>query len=61
MPRMAVDDNQQVSLRMLDLLENPPPPNVRLLATSCNLPPLHRGHDYMGRVNNQVHHPSPVR
>ena len=28
------------SLRMLDLLENPPPPNARLLATAHDLPPL---------------------
>ncbi|WP_024539799.1 type II toxin-antitoxin system TacA family antitoxin [Comamonas badia] len=32
--------SERDSLRMLDLLENPPPPNARLLAAARNLPPL---------------------
>lgn len=32
--------SERDSLRMLDLLENPPPPSAKLLAAARNLPPL---------------------
>lgn len=32
--------SERDSLRMLDLLENPPPPNIRLLVAARDMPPL---------------------
>lgn len=32
--------SERDSVRMLDLLENPPPPNARLLAAARHLPPF---------------------